>query len=180
MMFRRNRFLAVIVVLAAVWIGWQLFGPGVRGGDGVGTGRESAGSLQAPDFTLTGLDGRQYRLSDYRGKKVLINFWTTWCPYCRDEMPLLQKFHEQYGGGNWQVLTVNMTVSEKGLSPVRDYIAEKGYTFPVLLDRDGSVSGLFRVSSIPASFILNENGGIIRTKIGPFSQKEMAELGSLK
>lgn len=143
-----------------------------------GSEQSAAKAVQAPDFTLADLEGRQVRLSDLRGKKVLINFWTTWCPYCVQEMPLLQKFHDGHRGGNWQVLTVNITSSERGVAPVQSYIRANNYTFPVLLDEKGSVAALYRVNSIPASFILNEKGEVIKTKIGPFTEKEMDELGS--
>ncbi len=145
--------------------------------DPAGSVQPGARAAMAPDFTLADLEGRQVRLSDFRGKKVLINFWTTWCPPCVQEMPLLQKFHDRYGGG-WQLLTVNITRSEKGAASVQSYIRANNYTFPVLLDEKGAVSALYKVNSIPASFILNEKGEVIRTKIGPFTEKELDGLGS--
>lgn len=139
----------------------------------------SPGAAVAPDFTLADMDGKEVRLSDQRGKKVLINFWTTWCTYCREEMPLLQKFHEQNRDKKWQMLTVNITSSEKGVSAVRSYLKANNYTFPVLLDEKGSVSALYGIRSIPTSIILNEKGEVIKTKIGPFTEKEMADLGKM-
>lgn len=139
----------------------------------------SHGAVVAPDFTLKDMDGKEVRLSDQRGKKVLINFWTTWCTYCREEMPLLQKFYEQSRDGKWQVLTINITSSEKGVSAVRSYLKANNYNFPVLLDEKGSVSALYGIRSIPASFILNEKGEIIKTKVGPFTEKEIAGMDKL-
>ena len=129
----------------------------------------------APDFTLTDMDGKEVRLSEQRGKKVLINFWTTWCGYCKEEMPLIQKLHQQ-GGENWRVLTVNITSTETSVQKVKSYIDSNGFTFPVLLDQKGSVATLYGVQGIPASFMLNEKGEVIRTKVGPFNEKEIADL----
>ncbi|MCL6611650.1 MAG: TlpA family protein disulfide reductase [Peptococcaceae bacterium] len=196
-MFRKGGILAVVLFLAASFS--ASCAPGQNGQEGgvvrekpaldaradSGTGQvaqsggDDARTVTAPDFTLADMEGRRVRLGDLRGKKVLINFWTTWCPYCRDEMPLLQRFQEVNRDKNWQVLTVNITSSEKGSAPVRSYIKANNYTFPVLLDENGSVSALYGVRNIPASFVLNEKGEVIRTKVGPFTEKEMAELGRL-
>ena len=188
-MFRRSRLVVlflVIVVLAGVWLQGCTAG-GQTGKNSGGSSPQAEnkpaadpGAKAAPDFNLKGLDSREYRLADFRGKKVLINFWTTWCPYCLEEMPLLQKFHEQNKDGGWQVLTVDITSSEKSLADVQNYIKSKGFTFPVLLDEKGEVASRYGVRSIPASYILNEQGQIIKTKVGPFSEKEIGELGRLK
>ncbi|KJR99768.1 MAG: alkyl hydroperoxide reductase [Peptococcaceae bacterium BRH_c4a] len=138
--------------------------------------QNTSAAVTASDFTLPDLDGKEVRLSDQRGKKVLINFWTTWCGYCKEEMPLLQILHQQGKAKNWQVLTINITSSEQSTQKVKSYIDSNGFTFPVLLDHKGSVTALYGVKGIPASFILNERGEVIRTKVGPFSEKEIAEL----
>ncbi|MCL4439839.1 MAG: TlpA family protein disulfide reductase [Firmicutes bacterium] len=140
------------------------------------TQQESQPANLAPDFTLTDMSGKQVRLSDLRGQKVLINFWTTWCKYCREEMPVLQKFYEQTKDKNWQVLMVNITSSEKSFSDVEKYLKENQFTFPVLLDKDGSVAAQYGINSIPTSFILNEKGEVVTTKIGPFREAEIEQL----
>lgn len=183
----RKKLLAVVLLLAVIWVGWQIMRQDgqarqeprdTASGESLErTGQNSQGAAAAPDFTLRDTGGREVRLSDLRGKKVLVNFWTTWCGYCKEEMPLLQKFHDENGGGSWRVLTINITSSEKSVSQVLDYIKSNNYTFPVLLDEKGSVASLYRVSSIPASFILNEKGEVIKTKIGAFTAKEIADLG---
>ncbi|MFZ5651128.1 MAG: redoxin domain-containing protein [Bacillota bacterium] len=173
-----NKIAAALVLLFIVLGGTYYF---VRDGQGKTPeeGKSAPGPAavaMAPDFTLEGMDGREVRLSQLRGKKVLINFWTTWCQYCREEMPLLQKFHETSGEKNWQVLTVNITSTERDLSRVKSYIEANGYTFPVLLDRAGSVSALYGIRSIPTSFTLNEKGEITWVKTGPFTESELNEL----
>lgn len=176
-----KKALAAVLVLAVIWVGWQLLKPAGQAeqSPGEAPGRQTANAVQAPDFTLRDLDGREVTLSSLKGKKVLVNFWTTWCTYCRQEMPLLQKFHQQNSGG-WQVITVNMTASEKGLDPVRSYVSSNKFTFPVLLDEKGAVSSLYGVSSIPASLVLNEKGEVVKTKVGPFSEKELSDLAKMK
>lgn len=196
-MIGRKRVLVGILLLAAIVAGLYYLDSagkagqqtgekprqesGVKSGQAAGKSQDqsSPGAVAAPDFTLADMDGRVVRMSDQRGKKVLINFWTTWCTYCREEMPLLQKFYEQNRDKKWQVLTVNITSSEKGVSAVRSYLKANNYTFPVLLDEKGSVSALYGIRSIPASFILNEKGEIIKTKVGPFTEKEIADLDKL-
>ncbi|MFZ5647444.1 MAG: TlpA disulfide reductase family protein [Bacillota bacterium] len=177
-MTKEKRIAAAVVLILLVLGGAYYF---VRDGQGKNTGEskavpDSQSVAMAPEFTLEGLDGQEVRLSDLRGKKVLINFWTTWCQYCREEMPLLQKFHEQSGGKNWQVLTINITSTERDLSRVKSYIESNGYTFTVLLDRTGSVSALYGIRSIPTSFMLNEKGEITGVKTGPFTEVELNSL----
>ncbi|MFZ5643779.1 MAG: TlpA family protein disulfide reductase [Bacillota bacterium] len=143
-------------------------------------GKEKISASPAPDFTLVDLNGKEVRLSDFRGKKVLVNFWATWCTPCRQEMPLLQEFHEKAGGKDWQVLTVNITSTEKSVAVVQQYVSANNYTFPVLLDQKGAIAALYSIRGIPASFILNEKGEVVKTKVGPFTESEMNELEKLK
>ena len=176
-MNRKNRLLAALLLCVVITASacTVLNNRQDQRGEGSPNGPMEAAS----DFTLSDLEGRKVRLHDLRGQKVLINFWTTWCPYCRDEMSLLQKFYEENKDKNWQVLTINITSSEKGLDSVQKYIKENGFSFPVLLDEKGSVSAQYGIRSIPASFILTEKGEILKTKVGPFTEKEIEELGRL-
>ncbi len=138
-----------------------------------GAGNETMGM---PDFTLQDLTGNKVQLSDFKGKKVMLNFWATWCFYCREEMPLLESFHQKSETNGWHLLTVNLTASEAGKEAVESYMLENNYTFPVLLDLNGEVAALYRIRSIPASFIFDEEGQLIQTKLGPYSDKEIEQL----
>src|SRR5699024_5486469 len=93
------------------------------------TGLES-GDL-APDFELKTVDGETVKLSDFRGEKVLLNFWATWCPPCRAEMPDMQKYHEDYDEG--VILAVNLVETEQSMGQVEDFLTEYGITFQILL-----------------------------------------------
>ncbi len=116
----------------------------------------------APDFILPNLQGKPVRLSDFRGKKaVFINFWATWCPPCRLEMPTMEKAYKQYRGRGLEILAVSIDAGPE--SVVRNFMQEFGLTFPVLLDPESEVLYLYRLFSIPASFLIDTRG-IIRFK----------------
>lgn len=124
----------------------------------------------APEFTLATLDGTKVTLSDLRGKIVLINLWATWCPPCRAEMPALENAYEQYRDSGVVILGINVTYqdSERDIPP---FVEEFELTFPILLDRDGSVSTLYQLRGLPTTFFVNREG-IIRTVVvgGPMSE----------
>lgn len=130
----------------------------------------------APDFVLESLDGEERKLSDYRGKKVILNMWATWCPPCREEMPDMQQLHEQYGDGDVAIVAVNLTSSEQAIEDVTEFVEEYGLTFPVLLDPKEQVSGRYQIVSIPTSYILDVEGKIQQKVVGPMSFEMMSEL----
>jgi len=116
----------------------------------------------APDFTLPTLTGNTVRLSEFRGKKmVLINFWATWCAPCRLEMPTMEKAYQKYKGNGLEILAVSVDAGPK--SAVKNFMDELRLTFPALLDPKMQVLHLYRLSAIPASFLIDK-GGIIRFK----------------
>lgn len=108
----------------------------------------------AADFTLTDLSGKQWRLHDLQGKVVLVNFWATWCPPCRKEMPDLQALYEKHGKQGLVILAL----SDEEQNKVRDYIAAQHYSFPVLLDTGGATAKAFSVDGIPKSFVFTRDG----------------------
>jgi len=125
----------------------------------------------APDFTLDTLDGSRIKLSDLRGKVVVVNFWATWCLPCREETPALEKSYEQYKDSGVVILGVNLT-SEDSLNDVKAFVQEFSLTYPILLDRDGNVSNyLYQIKGLPTTFFINREG-IIRTVLvgGPMSE----------
>ena len=112
-----------------------------------------------PDFTLKDLKGQAVTLSSFKGKIVFLNFWATWCPPCKKEMPSIEKLHKKYGGEDFVVLAV--AIDTKGEKLVRPYIENKGYTFTVLLDPAGSVSDDFDVYGVPMTYIIGRDGAIL-------------------
>jgi peroxiredoxin len=124
----------------------------------------------APDFTLDTLDGKKVTLSELRGKIVIINLWATWCPPCRAEMPALENAYEQYKDSEVIILGLNVT-NQDSERDIPTFVKEFGLTFPILLDRDGSVSTLYQLKALPTSYFVNREG-IIRTVVigGPMSE----------
>jgi peroxiredoxin len=109
----------------------------------------------APDFTLRGPDGETVRLSDFTGHPLLVNFWATWCPPCRLEMPLLEQTYQKLKDGGFVVLAVDV---QEGPDKVNPYIEELGLTFPVALDRGGAVATAYRVTGLPTTVFVDSNG----------------------
>lgn len=127
-----------------------------------------------PDFELMTLDGEKMSLSSLEGKKVILNFWATWCPPCRKEMPDMQKIHDDYEG-EVVVAAVNLTSSEKNIDSVKRFVDELGLTFPVLLDEDGKINKQFEVLSYPTSYIVNEDGVITTKFAGAMTYEQMED-----
>ncbi len=130
----------------------------------------------APDFELTSLDGQPVRLSDYRGKKVILNFWATWCPPCKAEMPHMQKFYEDNKDNGIEVLAVNLTSIDKGEKSVASFIEEYELTFPIPMDRDGKIGSQYRAVTIPTSYIIDTEGIIRKKVVGPMDEAMMEKL----
>jgi len=105
------------------------------------------------------------RLSDLRGRVVVLNIWASWCPPCRAEMPALQVLHEQRAGQGVVVLGINSTVQDSEQA-ARDFAAEYGLTFPIALDRDGEATRLYQVRALPSTFFIDRQGIIRRVVVG--------------
>ena len=125
----------------------------------------------APDFELTKLDGTNVKLSDLKGKKVILNFWATWCGPCQQEMPDMEAFYKEHKE-NVEILAINYTPSEKvGAEKVSNFAKEKGITFPILLDKNIDVTTAYKVITIPTSYFIDTKGVIQDKFIGPMTQK---------
>lgn len=128
-----------------------------QGGVGLSIGGAPTLGDPAPDFTLKNLEGEKVNLSDFKGQPVLINFWATWCPPCRFEMPAIQKMYDQYKEDGFVVLAVDV---QESITQVQQYIDQGGYTFPVLLDYTGEISDLYRIRAFPTSYFVDPEGNI--------------------
>lgn len=124
-----------------------------------------------PDFKLENLDGEEVTLRELEGKIVLINFWATWCPYCVEEMPDLQKLKEE--NDDLVVIAVNVDEPKKA---VVEYIDEGGYDFEVLLDEEGKVFAEYLGTGLPASYFLDEDGIFLGNVPGAISYEQMNEI----
>lgn len=153
-------FVIIHALLSAVAANtWDKPGSGSQASDVIGIGIGQT----APDFELLTLEGTKVKLSDYKGKKVMINFWATWCPPCRVEMPVMQKFYSENQDNNVVILSVDATHTEASQTVVESFQKHWGLTFPLVLDVDGQVGKTYQVSAYPATYVLDEQG-IIRKK----------------
>jgi len=126
-----------------------------------------------PNFSLENLDleGGNITLEDYRGKYILINFWATWCGYCKDEMPDLQAFADE--NSDLKIIAVNV---EESRELVEKYISEGGYTFDVALDSDGDLLKSYYISSFPTSIFIDRYGNLIGGVQGLMAKEEMEKV----
>jgi peroxiredoxin len=127
----------------------------------------------APDFTLSTFNGEVVNLGDFRGKGVILNFWASWCPPCRDEMPLLTRAFEQYQDQGLMILAINATHQDTR-DAAAGFISEFRLPFPVLLDEMGHVTDhLYNVFGLPVSVFIDRDGKISRVVTGGLFQDEI-------
>lgn len=127
----------------------------------------------APDFTLETLQGEMISLSDFRGEKVLLNFWASWCPPCHAEMPDLTRFHESYDDA--VIVSVNVTETEKSLDDVHEFLDEYDASFVVLLDETLRVSNLYGAHQLPTTYLIDSEGKVHNMAIGPVTYDMLIE-----
>ncbi|QHS21504.1 TlpA family protein disulfide reductase [Virgibacillus sp. MSP4-1] len=126
----------------------------------------------APDFELKTLDGETVQLSDFRGQRVMLNFWASWCPPCRAEMPDMEKF---YQNKDVKILAVNLTQTESGIQDVRDFVKEFDLSFPILLDKESNVASTYQIQPIPTSYMINSEGVISFKTLGALNYDLMVQ-----
>ncbi len=116
------------------------------------------------DFSLLDLNGNKVSLSDFKGKIVFLNFWTTWCPGCRIEMPVMEKLHKRLKNKDFAMVSINI---QEPASVIKKLFKDYKLTFTALLDSKGELSDPFGIRAIPTTFILNKDGGMIGKAFGP-------------
>jgi cytochrome c biogenesis protein CcmG, thiol:disulfide interchange protein DsbE len=150
-----RRGLKIAVVAAAL---------GTAAAVGLLTLRHRTPSL-APDFAVPDLAGQAVRLSALRGRVVLVNLWTTWCPPCREEMPSMERLYQRLRDRGFVLLAVSQ--DEGGAAVVEPFVRQLGLTFPILVDPEQQVGGRFHVWGYPESFLIDREGRIVERIIGP-------------
>jgi peroxiredoxin len=159
---QRRIFFILILAAGLAWTGISADRSGQSQPGGVAA--PQAGFL-APDFTLKTPSGETYRLSDLRGQAVLINFWATWCPPCRAEMPAMQEAYEEFREQGLVILAVNSTIQDDPLA-IAPFVKEYSLTFPILLDETGEATRAYDVRALPSSFFVERDGRINEVVIG--------------
>jgi peroxiredoxin len=125
---------------------------------------ESLSGQKAPDFTLKDLDGKSVTLASHRGKVVILVFWASWCPPCKDELQSLNKLYGMYKNKGLVILAVS---SDRSLSTVKDFIAQNPVTYPILFDEKLSISrDLYKAFMVPTTFVIDRRGTIFRKHFG--------------
>jgi cytochrome c biogenesis protein CcmG/thiol:disulfide interchange protein DsbE len=164
-MVNRGRWLALTAALAvagALWI-WVSAAPAAATTGGrIPSPRQG---FLAPQFSLDQLDGVALDLSRLRGQVVIVNFWASWCPPCRAEMPDLQGTYQAYRDQGLEILAVNAT-SQDSEAAARAFADDYALTFPVLLDRSGLVANLYQTRALPSTFFIDRHGVIQQVIVG--------------
>ncbi|MDR1238761.1 MAG: TlpA family protein disulfide reductase [Treponema sp.] len=117
----------------------------------------------APDFTAARLDGSPARLSSLRGKVVFLNFWATWCPPCREEMPSMETLYQRFRGRDLEFLAMDI---QEDKDEVAAFMKEQGLNFPAALDSTGRISNEYGIRGIPTTYIIDRDGNIIASVVG--------------
>jgi peroxiredoxin len=118
----------------------------------------------APDFTLTDVSGRPVKLSDYKGKVVLLNFWATWCGPCKTEIPWFNQFEKTYKDRGFEILGVSM--DENGWRPVRPFVKQMEVKYPVMIGNDGVAQLYGGIESLPMTFLIDREGRVAEVHSG--------------
>jgi len=119
----------------------------------------------AADITVTALNGSRQKLSDLKGKVVMLNFWATWCPPCREEIPSLMNLNKMMEGKPFQMLAVS--IDEGGKADVEKFFSRSGFSLPAYTDQDRKAAAIYGVTGVPETFLIDTKGNIVKKVIGP-------------
>lgn len=142
-------------------------------------------TVPAPDFSYVDQYGNPQNLSDYKGKVIFLNFWATWCGYCVEEMGDIQELYEEYGENSGDVVILgaaspatdeNKYTSEKSEEEVKQFLEKNGYTYPVIMDRDGKMFQQYGISSLPSTFMILPDGNVYGWVPGALSKENMKSI----
>ncbi len=118
----------------------------------------------ATDITVVSLDNQQVTLSGLKGKVVLLNFWATWCPPCREEIPSMMKLNSFMAGKPFQMVAVSL--DEGGKKAVEDFFKNTGFSIPAYIDSTGQAARIYGITGVPETFVIDKNGIIVKKVIG--------------
>ena len=133
----------------------------------------------ASNFNMKDIHGRELKLSDLASKPIVLNFWASWCPPCKAEMPDFETMYKKYGD-KVEFMMINLTDGyQETLKKATEHISSNGYTFPVYYDIESSAAYAYNVSSIPATYIISADGNIVAHAIGKVTESQLEDAISL-
>jgi len=142
--------------------------------------QENSEEVKAPDFTLYDQYGNKHTLSEYKGKTVFLNFWATWCPPCKDEMPHIEEIYKEYGLNKDDVVILGVAAPNLGKEGSQDDIKEflnmNNYSFPVVFDTTGDLIYQYYINAFPSTFIIDKNGFVKQYVPGAMDKNTMKYL----
>ena len=169
----RNPLALVVVAVVAAAMLYFGFHAARRNGSASPTPSFAGKNTVAPDFSLESLDGKSMKLSDFRGKAVLLNFWATWCGPCKIEMPWFVDLQNQYGPQGFQIVGVAMDDSSK--DDIAKFAKDMGVNYPVLLGKESVGDAYGGVPALPESFFISRDGRILDKFIGLRGRAEVED-----
>jgi peroxiredoxin len=161
--------IAILILAGAIALfawAWSNERGDADSGENVRVGRE------APDFSLPDLDGNEVALSDHRGEVVLINFWATWCPPCRVEMPDMEAVYREHNEDGLEILGVDQREPKE---LVEEFVTERGFSWIFLLDEDFDVSQEYAATSIPRSILVDRDGTVAHIWRGTLTRSQLEQ-----
>lgn len=171
--------LILIVIMLSTYIKQQIERSQQIKAETIGREVELVGAEKgkfAPDFTLSTIDGQSVSLTDYKGKKVILNFWASWCPPCKVEMPHMQQYYQKYAKqDNVVILAANLSYTDGSKDKVQQFVDSFDITFPILMMNNKKVVQLYDIISLPTTFIIDTDGRIQHKIVGPLDQKTIKE-----
>lgn len=167
-----RRWLLLLVVLGVLALLGLLFW-GLQRGPSTTIGTAVQLNRPAPAFAVTTLDGQQLRLSDLRGKVVVLNIWASWCGPCKDEAGELNRAYEQYKGRD--VAFVGIAFNDD-TAPMREFVAKYGVPYPVALDPEGKISIDLGITGVPETYLIDPQGQMTQKWIGPITARQLTTL----
>lgn len=129
-----------------------------------GPAKSVAEKSQVPDISVVSLDNQQLTLSSLKGKVVLLNFWATWCPPCREEIPSMMKLNKFMSGKPYQMVCVS--VDEGGKKAIEEFFKNSGFSLPAYLDPTGQAAKTYGITGVPETFVIDKNGILVKKVIG--------------
>lgn len=146
---------------------------------------QKSDSIPAPDFTLSDQFGNVHTLSEYKGKVVFLNFWTTWCGYCKEEMPDIQQLYEEYGQNQGDLVVLGVANPKSVLFPngadveqseIVQFLADAGYTYPTVMDTTGDIFAEYGISSFPFTLMIDRDGNVFGYVGGMLTKEQMEQI----